>query len=87
LHLLILFAILSQELRPGVDLQIFSAWLSLRRVTLLLAGAHQRNHLVSPGEGDHAGRVPVEASHHGFQSSKTRFFSSDLSKPVGTTAQ
>ena len=52
----------------GEIFQVFSTWLSLRRVTVLLAGARQQNHLVLPGEGGHAGRAPVAPPYHGFRS-------------------
>ena len=47
--------------------QVFSTWLSLRRVPVLPAGARQQNPLVLPGEGGHAGRRPVAPAYHGFR--------------------
>jgi hypothetical protein len=63
-----LFCVVERVTPTRGDLQVFSTWLSLLRVNVSLAGALQRNHLVLPGEGDHAGRGPVAPSYHGFRS-------------------
>jgi hypothetical protein len=45
--------------------QVFSTRMSLRTVTVLLAGKRQQNHLVLPGEGGHADRALAAPPYYG----------------------